>query len=171
MSRSSANPTWMNVIVRSVISALLWLAWNGHDLRSWIIGMPMVFLATWISLKLPRPLPTRLSAWGVLSFAAYFLHKTMAGAWDVAQRALRPGCRWNPGFLTYQTRLPDGPPLNFFANSISLLPGTLVHAIDGPAVGIHVLDRTADIPAELGRLEARVAAVFNIDLAKPTQAA
>jgi multicomponent Na+:H+ antiporter subunit E len=88
--------------------------------------------------------------------------QTFLGASDVARRALSLRMRLAPGFHRYAMRLPQGAPRVFFANAVSLLPGTLSAEIEGADVVVHSLDLSLDTNAELAVLELRVAALFDL---------
>jgi multicomponent Na+:H+ antiporter subunit E len=144
--------------------AALWAGLNGLDAKSWIVGVPIVILATIISWRLA---PERGSAlrWGALpAFVGYFLRESFRGGGDVARRALRPGPCVDPGVVTYAMRLPHGPARAMFAGAIGLLPGTLVIAITDKALEVHALDASADVLGALRELERRVAGLFGIPL-------
>lgn len=140
--------------------ALLWLAFNGADVRSWIVGAPTVLVAAWVSLKLP-PIAQRMpSLGGVLAFAAFFLRESLRGAWEVALQALQPRLTIAPTVVFFSHRLPPGGARLFFAGAISLLPGTAVIAIDDARITVHALNPSPRIEWELRELEEHVARLF-----------
>ena len=64
-------------------------------------------------------------------------------------------------------RLPeDGPARSLFALCVSLLPGTLVANLGGPALLVHALDTGAPVATELAALEDAVAAMFSLELTR-----
>lgn len=83
--------------------------------------------------------------------------------------ARRCGCRASragdadadcPGFATYPLRLHHPGARLLFANSVSLLPGTLAVDLRDDCLAIHALDRDSDFTAELRRVESAVGRVF-----------
>ena len=94
---------------RTIWMALIWLGLNGLDVNSWVVGVPAVLAAAWISVRLLPAISWRWSLRGALVFAAYFIRESVRGGWDVARRvlspALRRGLRWrsSPG-----SRIPRG---------------------------------------------------------------
>ncbi len=69
--------------------------------------------------------------------------------------------------VQYRWRLPDGSPARaLFALCGSLLPGTLVANLGGPALLIHALDTGAPVATELAALEDAVAAMFSLELTR-----
>lgn len=149
-------------LVAPVALAVLWAALNGPDARSWLVGLPVVLLATLASRKL-APLEGPVLCWRrVPTFFGAFVLDSIRGGIDVAMRALRPDLPIDPGTLTYRTRLPPGAARSLFAGAIGLLPGTLVIAMSGDALEVHALDVSADVRGGLRRLERRIARLFGI---------
>lgn len=151
--------------------ALLWFGLNGLDGNSWLVGLPVVLTAAWISLKLLPAVTWRWSVGGALAFAGFFLRESVRGAWDVARWALTPGLALSPAIVCHPLRLPAGPSRLFFCSAISLLPGTAVVSIAEGTICIHVLDLTPRVEEELGKLERRVAALFGLVLMKDREVA
>jgi multicomponent Na+:H+ antiporter subunit E len=144
--------------------ALLWFGLNGTDWNSWIVGVPAVLAAAWISAGLISPNPRCWSLRGLFGFAWFFLRESVLGGWDVARSALSPKLRLDPAIFSFELRLPAGPPQLFFCSVVSLLPGTAVVAIEGTRLAIHALHSSTDVETELRNLERRVAALFRCGL-------
>ena len=148
--------------LRAVLLALLWWILTDGALDSWLVGAPVVLLATWVSVALLPPSPCSLS--GVVRFIPFFLWCSLCGGVDVARRALHPQLPISPGSFDLQWRLPPGLPRLFMANTISLLPGTLSAEFGVDCLQVHLLDERKDFLPELERVEQRVAAIFGISL-------
>jgi len=153
-------------VLRGVIFALIWVALAGPDPDSWVIGVPAILAATWVSLALSdRKQPDRnrraLSILGLLRFLPFFLWESLRGGVDVAARVLTPRPRVDPGTRSYRMRLQSAAARLVFVDSISLLPGTLSADLQGDLVTIHALDVGDDIERGLQRLERQVAGLFN----------
>lgn len=152
------------LLTRGALFAALWWLLNGGDVRSWVVGGPVVLAATALSLRLRPEQSWRWRLAGVLPMAWFFLRESVRGGFDVARRALRPSLPLNPGVLRFSTRLPAGSSRLFFAGLISLLPGTLVLCLEEDALQIHALDAGPGVDTELRALERRVAALFGVEL-------
>lgn len=154
-------------IVWMLVSALLWIMINEADTESWLVGGPTVLVAGLLSALVP---PQRATPGGIPSpmalagFLPFFVRASIAGAWDVAVRALRPRMGVHPGFVTYELRLPPGPARVFFLDIITLLPGTLSVDVGGNRAIVHALDAKSLEMAELIALEARAGKVFGLEL-------
>ena len=83
-----------------------------------------------------------------------------SNASPVARRVLATPMRIAPGFATYPLRLHHPGARLLFANSVSLLPGTLAVDLRDDCLAIHALDRDSDFTAELRRVESAVGRVF-----------
>jgi len=148
----------------AMLFGLLWLVIAGTDPAAWLIGVPAVAAAVLARRRLAangshRP---RLSA--LLSFAPFFLCQSMRGGLDVARRTLAPRLRIAPGFVDWHTRLPGPAEQVFFANCVSLLPGTLAADLEDDQLRVHLLDAGVDPGPELAALEEAVARVYGVAL-------
>lgn len=154
------------LIVRLVALTLLWWVVAGGTVSSWIVGVPAIVAAALLAPRAPDG-PWRLSLPGALRFAAFFLRESLRGGVDVARRVSTPRPRVAPGLVQYRWRLPEGSPARaLFALCLSLLPGTLVANLGGPALLIHALDTGAPVATELAALEDAVAAMFSLELTR-----
>lgn len=154
---------WLRGIRRAAFFSLFWVLLGGGSPGSWTVGAPMVAAATLISLRLWHGPPLSLS--GLLRFLPWFARQSLAGAVDVAVRALRPEMPLAPGTVHHDLRLPaDGASRIALANVISMLPGTLSADLDGDELVIHALDTRQDLHGMVTGLEPRIAAVFGVAL-------
>jgi multicomponent Na+:H+ antiporter subunit E len=140
------------------VYAGLWWLLTGGTAASWPVGLPVVLAAAWSSAALAPAL--RLDIVEAARFLSFFLSRSVASGIDVAERALHLPPRLHPGIIRFETRLLGPSGKVFFTCVLSLLPGTLSVAWDGPRLDVHVLDTTSDMEAKLRQLEARVAALF-----------
>lgn len=145
---------------RVVFFALVWHLLAGADPKSWFIGLPACLAAACLSRILAPKDCQPPCIRGGLRFLPYFLIQSITSGIDVLCRTLAPTPRITPGFLSFTTWLPPGSPRVLFANTISLLPGTLSVDLDGDLLTIHALDLTAPVTTSLAELEIRVADVF-----------
>lgn len=153
------------MVWRAAFFAALWWAWTGDQIGSWAFGAPAVAVAAVMSSPAKGAPGERLSPRGIGRFLIYFAGASVRGGVDVAWRALSPRMRLQPGFLEYPLRLDaDSASAVFFANIISLLPGTLSVRLGERSVMIHAIDLGDPVEAQLEELEARVGAVFGARL-------
>jgi multicomponent Na+:H+ antiporter subunit E len=161
------------VLIRGIRGwSLLWWLISEGDAASWLVGFPTVLAAAGVSCGW---LPHRRGDGGSAEsyrFAWYFGRASLEGGFDVAWRALHPRLPIDPGLIEYRTRLPEGTARVFFANAISLCPGTVSASMRGDRLTIHVLDLRHEVIARLGDLEQKVAVLFGAVLLpedKPTR--
>ena len=156
------------LLPRLLFFTLVWLILAGPGPTACLVGLPVVLLATWLSLRLAGA-PFYLSPGQIARFLPWFLFQSLLSGLDVMARVLWPRPRISPGLLTYQTRLSPGPAQTFFANIISLLPGTLSAELQGRELTVHCLDRDRPVKDQLTDLEERIAALFACPLDQEEQ--
>lgn len=151
---------WANRAVRAGLFASLWWVLTGGDSSSWIIGVPVVLVAAWLSASLAGTAAFRLSLPGFARYLVFFVVESIRGGVDVARRVLLPGGQVEPHLLEYRTGLADGLPRDMLVYTVSLLPGTLAVDIEGDRLTLHALSHDMQ-PLESARTcERLVAAVF-----------
>ena len=148
--------------LRILFFSSVWFTLTGVDITSWIVGGPAVLIASGLSLILAPPSQYRISLVGVFRFIPFFLRQSLHGGIDVMRRALSSRQLLDPGLVSYTTFLPEGSARILFANTISLLPGTLSAELHGNSVTIHTLDRGLPIWANIQGLEYHIAALMRI---------
>ena len=160
LERAGTHPkVWL---LRLVLFSLVWWVLTDGATASWSVGVPVIMLATLVSVMLMPALSW--SVRGMLLFVPYFLWHSIRGGVDVARRAMHPQLPISPALFDYRFRLPPGLPRVFMANIVSLLPGTLSVEIDTEVLRIHVLDESGAIDKELNMLENRLADIFGLTL-------
>lgn len=147
------------VFDRTLSFALLWWALAEGD-EAWWFGLPVIAIALSVSLVLRPKNRWHWRPAGLARFVGFFLWQSLRGGVDVARRALHPRMPLAPAFVTYPLRLSEPGARVCFANTISLLPGTLSADLEGRFLRVHVLDDRLPVMQMLQALEARVAALF-----------
>ncbi|MCP5141866.1 MAG: Na+/H+ antiporter subunit E [Chromatiales bacterium] len=150
---------WRGLAPAALIAAGVWLVLSGGAPGSLIVGVPTILAAVWAGARLrgaarkatsPSGVDLRWSA--LPAFIAFYLYESMRGGLDVAGRVLSPTARLRPGFIDYPSTLRSPAAQLLFANSVSLLPGTLTADLDGARLRVHVLhlDGSPDADREAG---------------------
>ena len=152
-------------ILRAGLFALLWWVLTDGAAASWWFGVPMVALATLVSLVLLPPTSRSWRLWGVVLYAGFFAWYSLRGGIDVALRALSPRLPLDPALITYPLRLRDDAAQVILINTISLLPGTLSAELHENSLRVHVLANEPQVERSLERIEQIVALLFGIELA------
>ncbi len=153
-----------SLLLRTGVLTLTWWILANGDPASLGLGLPVSVAAAALSIPLAPPRRTGLRLAGVLPYAVYFVSRSVAGGLDVARRALAPALPIDPALVAYRIRLTGVTSRVLFANTISLLPGTLSARIDGDILHVHALDASSSIDEDLRTLEARVGALFGQQL-------
>ena len=147
------------VCIRATLFILIWLILTEGVISSWLIGLPVVLLATIVSIYLLLPTPWSLI--GLIRIIPFFLWHSLSAAVDVAKRAFHPQLPISPGLYHYHWHLSPGMPQIFMANMVSLLPGTLSTELHDKYLCVHVLDQTGSFISQLSILEEYVERLFN----------
>lgn len=163
---SSGKMRFKDGIIRVLLLTLLWWLLNAEqNASSWLIGVPVILFAAFLSFKLTPFVSWRWSFAGALHFGLFFLQQSIHGGIDVARRAFDPRLPLNPAFISYPVRLPTVAARVCFMDVISLLPGTLTAELKMDELTIHVLDDNASVRANIQKLEEKVAGLFSLPLA------
>jgi len=144
--------------------ALVWLLLTRGAVASWFIGIPAIALALFVKNRLPKLSAFRLSMTAFFPFLFYFMKQSLLGGVDIALRVFQRDMRLSPSFMTYHFRVKNQIARLFFANTISLLPGTLSADIQGDAATIHLLDLKLNNREQLNILEEKVASLFGEEI-------
>lgn len=151
------------LLIRLPLFALLWVVLTGGEPESWLLGLPAVLVAAWVSGRARGFATLRLSIGSSVRFTGFFLKASLISGLDVVRRALHPKMRLHPELIDYRLSLSTEAARIFMADAISLLPGTLSANLVGVHLTVHVLDRNMPNHKELRALEARVAAMLEAD--------
>ena len=151
-------------LLRFVLIGAAWVVLTGGSTSYWGLAL-LIILASTVTSMLSMPVGAwRWSLPGLARFIPYFLWQSLVGGIDVSRRAFSPSLPIQPGILTYKLRIPPGPERVFFANSLSLQPGTAVASLEGDLLVVHALDTSMQIERDIRVLEERVAGVFGLTL-------
>lgn len=153
-----------SILLRLLVGGLLWIVLTGGTTYNWGFALVVVAAAVATSLYLMPAGGWRWNLPGLLRFLPFFIIKSVLGGIDVSMRAFNPRMPLQPGIVTYLLRIPDGPGRVFFANSVSLQPGSFVAGIEGDVLQVHALDTAMPIVENLRELEDRVAQLFGLEV-------
>jgi multicomponent Na+:H+ antiporter subunit E len=162
----SASSSKIEIVVRGLGFALLWIVLTEGNAYAWWFGVLVVAAATAASAALQPPV--RLRPLGLLRLLPFFLKQSLLGGVDVARRAFDPRMPLDPIFVACPLRLPPGPAQIALADTMSLLPGTVSVDLHGNDLRLHVLDRSLPAIATLRQLEDRLGDAFGVEVAPVT---
>lgn len=154
------RPPLLRFALAVLVLAVIWGMLTDWRVDALVFGVPAVLIGAGFALMLPAAPIWTVSPRAAFTFALWFAAQSVRGAVDVALRAFSPDMRLRPGFRSYPLTLPAGAPRIVFANTITLLPGTMSAEIAGDDLIVHMLDTRADLEAELQELEIRIRALF-----------
>jgi multicomponent Na+:H+ antiporter subunit E len=126
--------------------------------------VPFLLLAVAAAMLAHTRLPSRsrtpLHPLPLAAFIPWFLKHSVLGGVDVALRAFRGPRALSPGIIGFTTRIDHPVARAIFANTVSLMPGTLTARLAGSRLVVHTLDDREDVTAQLALVEERVARAF-----------
>jgi multicomponent Na+:H+ antiporter subunit E len=161
---SSSRFSILDAIPTVILMTVLWWALTDGRMDSWVVGIPVIALASGLSLYLQAHDLWRWSLPGLLRFFPRFLWMSFRGGLEVAVPAFHPQRPLAPKLVTYRLRLPEGPARIFFTNATSLSPGTFSADLKDDQLIIHVLDAGRPVNKDLETLESMVAGLFGLQL-------
>lgn len=141
---------------------LLWASLAEPRPGRWVAGLAAVAAGGLLLRFLGGGGRVRVRPGGLGAFVPYFARQSFLGGLDVARRALSPGLPLTPGLLAHRVSLPPGLPRVFFANALSLLPGTLSARLRDDRLTVHLLVHGPEAEERVRELESRVARVFGV---------
>lgn len=149
---------------RFVVFSVLWWVLSEGDVSSWVFGVPFSLLAVAATFRLTPERGWHVRPVGLVLFIAYFGWESVKGGVDVALRAMRPSMPINPGFVSFDVRLPTESSRVLLADTVSLLPGTLSSGFEGRTLVLHVLDCRLPVVDDVRRVEERIARALGLTL-------
>lgn len=153
-----------HLLWRTIGLALVWVVITEAAVTSLAVGIPLALLGAALSVVVqPRSL-SAVYVPGAVRYLLFFAAQSVLGGVDVARRALSPSMPLDPACVQYPLRIAGDSPRVVFANTISLLPGTLSARFLGDVIEVHVLDNHARVLEDLARVEERVAGLFGTNL-------
>ena len=145
-----------------LLLSFLWGVMAKWELTSLIVGFPSILIALIVYNYLSKQTQSRILYWLIPQFLAWFLWQSLRSGVDVTRRVMQPDLLLNPGFISYTLSIPPGPARIFFANLISLIPGSLCVDIIGDEMLLHVLDIEANVIHETLNAEQYVKRLYGI---------
>lgn len=134
----------------------LWAILSEGRADSWLLGVPAVGIATWVSLRLLPPPAWQLRLAAVPGFIGFFVWHSLRAGLQVARLALRGRHALSPALVDLDIALPPGGPTLAMAHIMGLMPGTVCVRLTGNCLRVHVLDATHPLHADAAALEAHL---------------
>lgn len=156
--------SFQRIILHIIAMSFIWWMLADGDHLSWFVGVPAIFLSLFVSAQMPPLQKWHIRITQIIPFFFYFLKQSLVSGGDVIKRAFHPQCPIDPGFLTYSTQIQNPIAFVFFANAISLLPGTFSASIKERQIEVHVLDVKLPNVENLQDLESKIAILFDEEI-------
>ncbi len=136
---------------RACLCAVAWLTLTLGNLESLWLGVPVIVLSAYFSVKISPLLNIHWPA--LFKWFNYFLINSVKGAIDVSCRVLARNMPISPEIVEYSFESTSTFKTVMMVNTISLLPGTLGAKIVGDKIFIHVLNYHKDIKKDIQEIE------------------
>jgi multicomponent Na+:H+ antiporter subunit E len=149
-----------SVLLRLAVFSAAWWIFVEGDLRSPLLALAMIVLATGSSLAI-LPAGRPLDAIGLVGLVPFFLRQSILGGIDVLRRAVHPALPLRPGFYDLPLHVSGEPARALVASITSLLPGSLSVELHERRMRVHVLDTAMPVPEVVRSLERHAARVFS----------
>lgn len=147
-------PGARSLLMRTAALLCFWVVLAGTKPADVAAGLLAAIAAAAASLLVFPSTGRRRRPLIVLQLAVRFLYQSVVAGIDVAWRALHPALPLRPGFVTYESQLPEGNLRAGFCTVTSLLPGTLPVGEDRSGrLVIHALDTTRPVTEQLRQEE------------------
>jgi multicomponent Na+:H+ antiporter subunit E len=150
----------MRLAANFIVCGTCWVILTGGDPESLVIGIPVTLVAGILMTALAEKGTRGLSLLAGIAFAGYFVRASVTAGFDVARRVCVPRIKVSPAFIAFESQLHSQQARVFFANAVSLIPGTLSAGYEGSTLRVHVLDDGQDNVSDLRSLESHVARIF-----------
>jgi len=147
-------------LIQGFIITSLWLVITKGNYTSLIVGIPFIILAV-MSYRHLRIVGTDALNFKALPFfSIWFIIQATRGGIDITIRTLHLKIDIHPGFINYPMNIKNKNIQVFFANCVSLLPGTLSVEIKDNELILHSLNLNDAILSETRKVEIQVQRLF-----------
>jgi len=99
----------------------------------------------------------------LLAYIGWLLTRIPPAAFDVALSILMPSRSPQPGVVRFTTGLHSPAARTLLANSITLVPGTMILSVDGGDFVVHALSAGAADDLASGEVQRRIARIFRLE--------
>ncbi|MEC4089410.1 Na+/H+ antiporter subunit E [Pseudoalteromonas rubra] len=172
------NSDKRTLLIRALIFSALWLLLTKGAWSSWVIGIVVVPVSVWMSMRLfndtshntarsnGKVVTGQFHYVRLLRLLPYFLLNSLKGGIQTARLAFARRVSMQPGTVLYPLRLPPGHAQLWFIHLISLLPGTLSAQLRGDSLLVHMLEVTEGNYMDVIDCEQKIAYLFDLEIDK-----
>lgn len=140
-----------------VALAALWFALSGETAPMFVaLGALSVLFAVWLSARLRiigRDASPYHRVFQILLYLAWLLGQILKANLAVIEKVLSPRRAIDPALVQVKTNARSDLGRAFFANSITLTPGTVTVDVEGDLLSVHALERETVRPGAFNRMD------------------
>ncbi len=116
----------MSILLSNILLALVWIfLWEQVDMFHFLQGFALGYLVLYLFRGFLPDSGYFRRTYAFLRYLLYFLRQNIVNSVRVARASLRADPAINPGFLRLELDGDSNLEITWFANTISLIPGTL----------------------------------------------
>ncbi|GJL51512.1 Na+/H+ antiporter subunit E [Candidatus Nitrospira salsa] len=149
------------LLLKTTALFVLWLMLSGSF--HWIhlsLGAAASFTVAWINSG-HSPFVPNFRIWGkTILFLPWLFVQIIKSSLHVTKLILNPNLPIAPKLLRVKTNLNNRAAVVLLGNSITLTPGTITAEVDASTLIVHALDDVSSEDVRSGRLESKIASVF-----------
>lgn len=160
--RTLENMKTLATTSRLVAFSAFWLALTGAAVDALYHGLPVVLLATWISLVLYPAGRPGIRLWWAVPYVPHLLLRGFWGGLDVARRVLDPRLPVRPDWRRVPLLTNIAEVNAVLGGVVSVLPGSLAAGTRSGALEVHVVDTEDFDRRSLEAEERRVLRLFGV---------
>lgn len=142
----------------------VWLVLSGaYDLFHVVLGLMASCGVAWLNTGFTHP-PFQNFPWvRAVLYSPWLLLRIVESSVHLTKLILSPSLPIQPRLLTYRSRLQHPGAIVLLGNSVTLTPGTITVEVNGNDLLVHAIDETAGNDLTTGRMERKLAWVFQED--------
>lgn len=150
------------LLKKTVAYFVIWSFVVGQaTLYAFLLGFFCALAVAWVDLHRSPP-AARYFPWvRLVLYVPWLIVRMVQSGWHVTRLILHPRLPIDPQIISYKPRLRQPAGLVLLGNSITLMPGTITAEIASDQLLVHAIDPQSGEDIVSGKLEGRVAQMFN----------
>lgn len=142
----------------------VWLVLSGkYDILHLVLGFMASSGVAWLNTGFPHS-PFHHFPWArVMLYSPWLFLRVVESSVHLTKLILNPSLPIEPRLITYRSHLKHRGAIVLLGNSVTLTPGTITVELNGNEFLVHAIDEAAGNDLTTGRMERKIARVFQED--------
>ncbi len=156
------------LLLKAAALFVMWVMLSGqYDWPHLGLGLVLSFLVAWVNSG-HSPFVPNFRIWGrILLYLPWLFSRILQSSLHVTKLILHPALPIDPKLIRVETRLGNPAAVVLLGNSITLTPGTITAEVNSRALMVHGMDEASMEDVTSGRMESKVADVFETGDPRP----